>query len=183
MQKAKFHENWKNRKEETTRFPFVRYKDKKIGWDIEHIHAIATKVKVKFEDQNSWLISNFVKTEQHADLELNLQIENAINEINQIAEDDFQSIIEYVLGDEDNSIRNLCLLDRGTNRSYKNDSFKNKRNKIIENEKNGTFIPVCTRNVFMKYYSKGLKDLEIWNENDRIDYFENLKSVVYNAKS
>ena len=172
-----------NNKEETTRFPFVRYKDKKIGWDIEHIHAIATKVKVKFEDQNSWLINNFVKTEQHADLELNLQIENAINEINQIAEDDFQSIIEYVLGDEDNSIRNLCLLDRGTNRSYKNDSFKNKRNKIIENEKNGTFIPVCTRNVFMKYYSKGLKDLEIWNENDRTDYFEDLKSVVYNAKS
>lgn len=167
-----------NNKEETSRFPFVRYKDKKIGWDIEHIHAIATKVKVKFEDQNSWLINNFVKTEQHADLELNLQIDNAINGITQIAEDDFQSIIEYILGDEDNSIRNLCLLDRGTNRSYKNDSFKNKRNKIIENEKNGTFIPVCTRNVFMKYYSKGLKDLEIWNENDRTDYFEDLKRVT-----
>lgn len=172
-----------NNKEETTRFPFVRYKDKKIGWDIEHIHAIATKVKVKFEDQNTWLINNFVKTEQHTNLELNLQIENAIKEINQIAEDDFQSIIEYVLGDDDNGIRNLCLLDRGTNRSYKNDSFKNKRNKIIENEKNGTFIPVCTRNVFMKYYSKGLKDLEIWNESDRTDYFEDLKNVVYSAKS
>lgn len=172
-----------NNKEETTRFPFVRYKDKKIGWDIEHIHAIATKVKVKYEDQNSWLINNFVKTEQHTNLELNLQIENAIKEINQITEDDFQSIIEYVLGDDDNNIRNLCLLDRGTNRSYKNDSFKNKRNKIIENEKNGTFIPTCTRNVFMKYYSKNLKDIEIWNENDRTDYFEDLKSVVYNSKS
>lgn len=172
-----------NNKEETTRFPFVRYKDKKIGWDIEHIHAIATKVKVKYEDQNSWLINNFVKTEQHTNLELNIQIENAIKEINQITEDDFQSIIEYVLGDDDNNIRNLCLLDRGTNRSYKNDSFKNKRNKIIENEKNGTFIPTCTRNVFMKYYSKNLKDIEIWNENDRTDYFEDLKSVVYNSKS
>ncbi len=172
-----------NNKEKTTRFPFVRYKDKKIGWDIEHIHAIATKVKVKYEDQNSWLINNFAKTEQHTNLELNLQIENAIKEINQIAEDEFQSIIEYVLGDDDNSIRNLCLLDRGTNRSYKNDSFKNKRNKIIENEKNGTFIPTCTRNVFMKYYSKNLKDIEIWNENDRTDYFEDLKSVVYNSKS
>ena len=172
-----------NNKEETTRFPFVRYKDKKIGWDIEHIHAIATKVKVKYEDQNSWLINNFVKTEQHTNLELNLRIENAIKEINQITEDDFQSIIEYVLGDDDNNIRNLCLLDRGTNRSYKNDSFKNKRNKIIENEKNGTFIPTCTRNVFMKYYSKNLKDIEIWNENDRTDYFEDLKSVVYNSKS
>ena len=172
-----------NNKEETMRFPFVRYKDKKIGWDIEHIHAIATKVKVKFEDQNSWLINNFFKTKQHINPELNLQIENAINGNNQIKEDDFQSIIEYVLGDEDNSIRNLCLLDRGTNRSYKNDSFKNKRNKIIENEKNGTFIPICTRNVFMKYYSKDLKDIEIWNENDRTDYLKDLKNVVYNSKS
>jgi len=170
-----------NNKEETTRFPFVRYKTE--NWDIEHIHAIATEVKVKYEDQNSWLINNFVKTDQHTNLELNLQIENAINEINQIAEDDFQSIIEYVLGDDDDNIRNLCLLDRGTNRSYKNDSFKNKRNKIIENEKNGTFIPVCTRNVFMKYYSKELKDLEIWREYDRSDYFDDLKSVVNNAKS
>jgi len=169
-----------NNKNETIRFPFERYKKEK--WDIEHIHAIATKVKVKFEDQNTWLFYNFVKTEQHTNLELNSQIENAIKG-NQIAEDDFQSIVEYVLGDDDNTIRNLCLLDRGTNRSYKNDSFKNKRNKIIENEKNGTFIPVCTRNVFMKYYSKELKDLEIWNENDRADYLDDLKRVVYNFKS
>jgi len=170
-----------NNKNETIRFPFVRYKTE--NWDVEHVHAIATKVKVKEEDQNSWLINNFVKTNQHNNIELNTQIDKAIKDNIQIAGDDFQSIIEYVLGDDDNSIRNLCLLDRGTNRSYKNDSFKNKRNKIIDNEKNGTFIPVCTRNVFMKYYSKGLKDLEIWNENDRIDYFEDLKSVVYNAKS
>ena len=163
-----------NNKNETIRFPFERYKKEK--WDIEHIHAIATKVKVKFEDQNTWLFYNFVKTEQHTNLELNSQIENAIKG-NQIAEDDFQSIVEYVLGDDDNTIRNLCLLDRGTNRSYKNDSFKNKRNKIIENEKNGTFIPVCTRNVFMKYYSKELKDLEIWNENDRADYLDDLKEL------
>ncbi|MEJ5317036.1 MAG: DUF262 domain-containing protein [Tenuifilum sp.] len=170
-----------NNKNETIRFPFERYKKEK--WDIEHIHAIATKVKVKSKDQKTWLIYNFVKTEQHTNLELNSQIENAINKNNQIAEDDFQSIVEYVLGDDDNTIRNLCLLDRGTNRSYKNDSFKNKRNKIIENEKNGTFIPVCTRNVFMKYYSKEPKDFEIWNENDRTDYLDDLKRVVYNFKS
>jgi hypothetical protein len=166
---------------ETSRFPFNRYKLEK--WDIEHIHAIATKVKVKEEDQNSWLNNNFVKTKQHDNIEFNAQIERAIKDNIQIPVDDFQSIIEYVLGDEDNSIRNLCLLDRGTNRSYKNDSFKNKRNKIIENEKKGTFIPVCTRNVFMKYYSKEIKDLELWNENDRNDYFDDIKRVVYNAKS
>lgn len=170
-----------NNKDETMRFPFVRYKDKKIGWDIEHIHAIATKVKVKQEDQKTWLLNNYEKTDQHNNIQLNEQIDNTIKDNTQVEESDFQSIIEYVLGDEDNSIHNLCLLDKGTNRSYKNDSFKNKRNKIIENEKKGTFIPVCTKNVFMKYYSKSLKDLEIWNENDRKDYFEDLKSVIYNT--
>jgi hypothetical protein len=171
-----------NKKDETMRFPFVRYKDKKIRWDIEHIHAIATKVKVKQEEQQIWLLNNFVKTDNHDNLVLNEKIDNVIKGDNQITDDDFHSIIEYVLGDEDNSIHNLCLLDMGTNRSYKNDAFKNKRNKIIENEKNGTFIPVCTRNVFMKYYSKKLKDLDIWNKNDRNDYLEDLKSVIYNTK-
>jgi hypothetical protein len=167
-----------NNKDETMRFPFSRYKDKNIGWDIEHIHAIATKVKVKQDDQKEWLVNNFVQDEQYCNQEINLKIDLIINDNNPIPDEDFQLIIEYVLGDEDNSLRNLCLLDRGTNRSYKNDAFKNKRNKIIANEKTGTFIPVCTRNVFMKYYSKELKDLELWNENDRNEYFKNIVTVV-----
>lgn len=170
-----------NNKDDTMRFPFVRYKDKEIGWDIEHIHAIATKVKVKQDDQKDWLVNNFAKGELYNNQELNSKIDLIITKNSTIPDEDFQSIIEYVLGDEDNSIRNLCLLDRGTNRSYKNDAFKNKRNKIIANEKTGTFIPVCTRNVFMKYYSKALKDLELWNENDRNEYLNDLVNVVYHS--
>ena len=90
-------------------------------------------------------------------------------------EQEFKSIIEYVLGETDNTLQNLCLLDRGTNRSYKNDSFKEKRRKIIEREKQGIFIPICTKNVFMKFYSRELMDLELWNENrDRIPYFNSI---------
>lgn len=170
-----------NNKDETMRFPFALYKDKKIGWDIEHIHAIATKVKVKQDDQKEWLTNNFSKGEHHNNQEFNSRIDLIIANDNPIPDEDFQSIIEYVLGEEDNGIRNLCLLDRGTNRSYKNDAFKNKRHKIIANEKTGTFIPVCTRNVFMKYYSEELKNLELWNENDRNEYFNDLENVVYHS--
>jgi len=161
---------------ETSRFPFDRFKKEK--WDIEHIHAIAAEVKVKQENQKEWLDNNFVKTEQHEDEDLNSKIESIKSENKPIPDEDFQTLIEYVLGEEDNGLQNLCLLDRGTNRSYKNDSFKKKRQKIIENEKNGTFIPVCTRNVFMKYYSEELKDLDLWNENDRAKYFEDIKKIV-----
>lgn len=168
-----------NNENETNRFPFDRFKKDK--WDIEHIHAIATEVKVKQENQKEWLENNFVKTEQHENKEINTNIESIVSENKLIPDEDFQTLIGYVLGEEDNGIQNLCLLDRGTNRSYKNDSFRKKRHKIIENEKNGTFIPVCTRNVFMKYYSEELKDLELWNENDRNQYFIDLVNVVYQS--
>lgn len=165
---------------ETSRFPFDRFKkEKKEKWDIEHIHAIATEVKVNKDAQKEWLENNFSKCEHYNDDKLNSEIDEIVKNNKTVSDEDFQKIIEYVLGEEDNSIRNLCLLDMGTNRSYKNDSFKNKRNKIIKNEKEGTFIPVCTRNVFMKYYSSELKDLELWNDNDRNEYLKDIENVVY----
>ncbi len=165
-----------NNKNETNRFPFDRYK--KEFWDVEHIHAIATEVKVKKENQADWLKNNFIKTDSHQDQSKNSQIDQIINSKNSIDENDFDSIIDYVLGEEDNSLQNLCLLDRGTNRSYKNDSFKEKRRKIIEREMEGTFIPICTQNVFMKYYSTTVEDIEVWNENDRTSYFEKIREVI-----
>lgn len=168
---------------ETSRFPFDRYKTDK--WDIEHIHAIATEVSVKKESQAEWLHLNFVKTDsRHSNESLNKKIEMIKTTKNPIEDKDFEEIVAYVLGEEDNNIRNLCLLDRGTNRSYKNDSFKAKRQKIIENEKKGVFIPICTKNVFMKYYSKKLEHLELWNESDRESYLENINSIIsQNLKS
>ena len=164
-----------NNENETNRFPFDRYK--KESWDVEHIHAIATEVNVKIENQIDWLKNNFIKTDNHHNEELNNRIE-FIKSGNAIDENEFEDIVDYVLGEEDNSLRNLCLLDSGTNRSYKNDSFKEKRKKIIEREIEGTFIPICTKNVFMKYYSANVKDIEVWNENDRTSYFEKIQKVI-----
>jgi uncharacterized protein with ParB-like and HNH nuclease domain len=110
-------------KNETSRFPFNRFKKEK--WDIEHIHAIATEVKVSEDNQKKWLENNYLASSIHDDNELNQKIESIKNGTITIpiTDDAFSTIINYVLGEEDNSIKNLCLLDRGTNRSYKNDSF------------------------------------------------------------
>ena len=170
-----------NFEKETSRFPFDRFKTDK--WDIEHIHAIATEVNVNKEAQAEWLHLNFVKTNlRHTIESLNEKIEKIKSTKKTIEDKEFAEIIGYVLGEEDNNIRNLCLLDRGTNRSYKNDSFKEKRKKIIENEKMGVFIPICTKNVFMKYYSKELEHLELWNESDRESYVENVIDTIKNTK-
>jgi hypothetical protein len=166
-----------NNENETTRFPFDRYK--KESWDVEHIHAIATEVKVKEKNQAEWLKNNFIKTENHQDEELNNQIE-FIKSGNTIDENKFEAIISYVLGEEDNSLQNLCLLDSKTNRSYKNDSFKEKRKKIIKREKEGTFIPICTKNVFMKYYSDNPSSFELWTFEDREAYLTDIKETLKN---
>lgn len=157
-------------KNESSRFPFDRFK--KDFWDVEHIHAIATEVKVKKEDQVDWLKNNFIKGK-------NKDQDHILEKFSESVDDEvFQKIIDYVLGEEDNSISNLCLLDRGTNRSYKNDGFKEKRRKLIEREMEGTFIPICTKNAFMKYYSSNVADLELWNENDKIAYSKKIKDVL-----
>ncbi|MRM95372.1 hypothetical protein D1Z98_10535 [Riemerella anatipestifer] len=53
-----------------------------------------------------------------------------------------------------------------------------KKKKIIEREIEGTFIPICTKNIFMKYYSENVKDIEIWNESDRISYINEIQKVI-----
>ena len=166
-----------NNQNETNRFPFERFN--KESWDVEHIHAIATKVKVKQEDQSSWLANNF-QMNQHFYMWYNDQIQTIIDENSFVDNELFDELIQYVLGEEDNSLRNLCLLDIGTNRSYKNASFKVKRGKLIDREKKGTFIPICTRNAFMKYYSTEMRDIEVWNNEDKNAYIADINKTLAN---
>ena len=59
----------------------------------------------------------------------------------------------------DDRLGNLALLDSKTNRSYKDASFDKKRKIIIERESRGLFVPLCTKNVFMKVYSQKLNKM------------------------
>jgi hypothetical protein len=80
--------------------------------------------------------------------------------------------------DEINSISNLALLDATTNRSYKNAMFPIKRKKIIDNDMNGIFVPICTRNLFLKSYSRKMSDLLYWKANDASDYLAGIKRTI-----
>jgi len=78
-----------------------------------------------------------------------------------------------------NDLSNLVLLDSGTNRSYKNAVFPVKRKIITNKEKEGTFIPICTKNVFLKYYTPDPVQMTFWDDNDMKHYFENIKAILY----
>ena len=45
---------------------------------------------------------------------------------------------------------NLTLLDRGTNRGYGNAVFAIKREILLDQDRSGVFVPLCTRNVFLR---------------------------------
>lgn len=96
--------------------------------------------------------------------------QNAFDEIRTIFEED--KLVE------NNTISNLSLLDETTNRSYGNAMFPIKRNRIIENDKNGLFVPISTKNLFLKYYSRQIKDSMHWKQSDADDYLDAIKQTL-----
>lgn len=162
---------------ENSRFPFNRYK--KERWDIEHIHAIATEMPKTEQHQKDWLqqAKEFLDYKRDADI---------LKKIENYSKDTFELLFNEILNhfsengrhEDINDLSNLTLLDASTNRSYKNAVFPVKRKTIIENEKKGTFIPICSRNVFMKYYSPKIEQMTFWSDVDRTAYFQNIKEVL-----
>jgi len=96
--------------------------------------------------------------------------------------DDFYTEINDQLNKElvdwVDDLGNLALLDASTNRSYKSAIFPVKRARIIENDSFGIFIPICTKNAFLKYYSKSYNELAQWGEDDANDYVAAIKQVL-----
>ena len=82
--------------------------------------------------------------------------------------------------DADDILWNLALLDSRTNRSplYAKKTFKEKREVILNRESKGLFVPLCTKNVFLKAYSDNLLDMSKWNENDKVKYLEAVNETL-----
>jgi hypothetical protein len=80
----------------------------------------------------------------------------------------------------DDRMGNLTLLDAQTNSSYKHAPFHEKRRIIIERESKGLFVPLCTKNVFLKLYSKKTNDLNMdkWEDEDKSDYVDTIEQTL-----
>src|SRR5690554_2548455 len=163
-------------------FPFDSFKNE--NWDIEHIASI--KDKIPEQNREQWLNDTkpFIEDTEEGD-----RIKNAIKDWNSENEDDFNilynRVVEYFnqkMGDDDdiNDLSNLTLLDSATNRGYKNAVFPVKRKTIIDRDKQGVFIPLCTKNVFLKYFSDYPPKISFWTQEDRQNYEQDLENVLGN---
>ena len=177
-----------------SKFSFKLYKDKNISWDVEHIHARATDHEVqqlrevdKMKELLYGIKNQFIELGMDKEVEC---IDDYITSTLTEKFRDYGSFFDFyrdlvsVCGDfDENSIGNLTLLDAETNRSYHNALFPIKRKKIIERDMGEVFIPVCTKNVFLKMYSYKANDMMRWTNKDADDYLTAMKkALVEDAK-
>ena len=170
------------------RFPFKPFK--KESWDLEHIDSYTKNAITDFESQKKWLelassdldINSDIKKKLHAKIEefYSSTTKDRADLFNNLK----QEVIRYAGEDpgnnekQKNSIGNITLLNRHINRSYGNAIFPTKRRIIIEHDRDGKFIPHCTRNVFLKYFNPKGGSLVKWSSDDIAAYMLDIQNTI-----
>lgn len=185
--------------DENIRFPFDRYKNEGT-WSLEHIHAQNSESLKTNKEWKEWLEIHKKSLEGlEVGSEEKKQIDDVIFKINTVLShieengykgsirDEFYAVasdVVKILSDGDyeswlHNLSNMALLTVGENAALNNSTFDVKRMKIITMDKAGDYIPICTRNVFMKYYSSSDTKLHFWSEEDRKGYISAMNNVLY----
>lgn len=182
-----------NNTDSDPRFPFDSYQKQK--WDIEHIHSVTTERAQNKKEREEWLDSAWPYIESVASDPKVFEMYTKAKDVrdNKFYDDEhateydemYNSVIAFFSGETGidnkpiNEISNLTLLDQRTNRGYRNHIFPVKRNKILEKSGVESFIPLCTKNVFLKFYSKTVSQMYLWDKNDRKDYFDKMADEIF----
>ena len=86
----------------------------------------------------------------------------------------------FASGDALMSLQNLTLLSSHDNRGIGNRFFFEKRNKLKEYFQEGSFIPTCSMNVFMKFYSDNPGQMDFWDVKDQESYKVVIRNTINN---
>jgi len=170
--------------QDSSYFPFDLYK--KENWDIEHITSVKESIPESESNRLDWLgdVKPYIDDTRKEAKSLQRRIDNCTVSDDQEFIKLFEDIVSHfnrdINDDEINGISNLTLLDSKTNRSYKNAVFPVKRKTIIERDKSGVFIPICTKNVFLKYFSEYPPKISFWTQDDRDKYEIDLRTILEN---
>ncbi|MDR1780961.1 MAG: DUF262 domain-containing protein [Tannerella sp.] len=193
------------RKGQNVRFAFDKYK--KESWDVEHVDSQNDATLQEYDDRMRWLKNvKFVLGLEQTDRskELAKECQDLIDEFKErtkVNVDKYRAFyLEvnkfYSTESEENDLEvdlttkkkdylsNLTLLDSATNREYKDAPFAYKRYCIVKYDRMGDrFIPLCTRNLFLKYYTDSNKESSYldnmrWSSADRKGYMNAMHEAV-----
>lgn len=186
---------------EKHKFPFNLYK-KMIqagGWSIEHIHAQESKEIKEKKAIRKWLedtleaikdIKEVEKEDSAEDEELESvqSPQDFRSEIDGLLKQDHieetvfnqlkTKLIQYFDSGSVHVLDNLALLSSKHNSSLSNAIFPVKRNKLLQLDKEGEFIPIATKNVFLKYYTNSDLQPYYWSKKDKANYYQDIENKL-----
>ena len=170
------------------RFSFSKYNRAK--WSLEHIHAQKSEGLNTAELQLEWLKWHLPSLKSvYADNpnnELVVRIKSILK-CQEISGHEFDFLFNKVMSalseNNDNdyihSLSNMALLNTTHNTCLSNSAFDVKRDLIISMDKKGEFIPLCTKKVFLKYYTHSINNqVHFWGKADRDAYLEAIKETL-----
>lgn len=178
-------------KDSTERYSFRIHR--RQAWSLEHIHAQQAESLTKAEQWKEWLR---LHREALADLPSldELRREELLRRIDDVGEKIDRQVFQelareitaaFTLADGPNaaivhsvhSVSNLALLASGHNSALNNAVFEVKRRRILELDRRGAYIPICTRQVFLKYYTDAdAQQFHFWSTQDREAYLNAILS-------
>lgn len=183
------------------KFPFHLYKLE--NWDVEHINSNTTNDEEDADTQNEWLLNVYLSADDDTQQKIRSYFESSNDKKEKLFEEIKKKISqnEEWTSVEKNRIWNYTLLDSSTNRSYGNAIFSGKRRVIIGKDKGlsiaipkigkdgklqlgeekkakSSFVPPCTKQVFMKYYSATMSDANYWTKIDAKGYLKDIDDCI-----
>ena len=184
------------------KFPFHLYK--KESWDVEHINSVTENDLDTPESEAEWLVNIYNGVKEDIQEEIRSYFESDKEDKKGLFDEIKASFLipEGWKSEEKNKLCNYTLLDSSTNRSYGNAIFSAKRRIIISKDRGlsmpiprlsqdkqhvvfkdeekivSAFVPPCTKNVFMKYYSPMVGDSNYWTKEDAEAYKEDIMNCV-----
>ncbi|WP_374639469.1 DUF262 domain-containing protein [Hydrogenophaga sp.] len=176
------------------RFPFEHH----VGhsWTLEHIHAQSAQKLNRVEQWDSWLQAHrkaleTIQTEQNKGVikPLLASIDAALptvhtrqfdqEQFNALASDIMMALNDGVVEEADHSLSNLALLQPGANAALSNAVFEVKRQRVLDLDKSGDYVPAATRNVFLKYYTPAERlQPHFWGDEDKTAYLAHIKTTL-----
>lgn len=188
------------------RFPFNLYNEIRTStkWSLEHIHAQQSQDPMQNEKAIREWIEDTLSSIEHIDTidkgtsedgqQILLNISEYKSELRSILtaekidKDAFNSIRVRIIEAFESTgtkhaMENMALLSCPDNSRLNNAIFPVKRDRIIQMEREGSFIPPCTRNVFLKLYSKADNQPYFWSTRDKADYIAEIENVFSDFKN
>lgn len=165
------------------RFQFESFKTGM--WDIEHVRSIAPDRPATWKRQKAWMeqcLGYLQSVNDQPELQDDIKrllATDTPKQMDAAFESLYEQLLEYFQeaddAEPDHTVANLALLDSQTNRSYKNAPFAVKRQRILSLDRDGVFVPLCTRNVFLKCYNAQVDNVMFWGQEDKDGY---LKAMI-----